>query len=217
MLLAAVRPLARQAVHTPIETIVAAFVLATLAYFHVIHAIKHSAFLAPASTLPQRPSYALYTHDGWTGTPKGPWLAPAADMTRVEIQQVVVSGPLTNGTRWLAPDSTSPLASAFQTACYRDAQDQCITLHNPEGPVLVFNAGGREAFTGAFQRRPRIQEGSVVLTLETSQIKSLAEMGSGKWVAYAAQALVLRFWDLTKVRVPAYILHSLLTPASAEG
>jgi hydroxymethylglutaryl-CoA reductase (NADPH) len=202
MVLSLVRPLTKRVVHAPIETIVFAFVIATLAYFHLLHVIKHSAFLAPQSAGPLilRPSFAAYTPEGWTQAPKGAWLAPTPELTRVEVQQVVVYGPLSNGTRWLNADMNTPLANALQAGCIRDSTHTCLTLRTPEGPALVFKAGAREAFTGLFHRRGRVQDGSMVLSLEASHSQPLAEMGSGKWIAYAARALVLRFVDLMKVR-----------------
>ena len=46
---AILRPLAARAAGNPIEVIVAGFILATLAYFHVLDAIRHSTFLSPPS------------------------------------------------------------------------------------------------------------------------------------------------------------------------
>lgn len=201
MVLFLVRPISRRAVNSPIETIVASFVLATLAYFHLLSAIKHSAFLAPAPVGPARPSFAAKTTESWAAASKSAWTIPAADVTRVEVQQVVIQGPLSNATRWLASDSKSPLASALQAGCVRDDSGQCLIIHdtNNGDSVLVFQPGTRDAFHSVFRQRGKVQDGPSVLTLESAQPVALAEMGSGKWVAYAAQALVLRFWDLIKV------------------
>jgi hydroxymethylglutaryl-CoA reductase (NADPH) len=43
------RPFALHAAYTPIETIVFFSIIGTLAYFHILHAIKHSSFLDPGA------------------------------------------------------------------------------------------------------------------------------------------------------------------------
>lgn len=66
------------------------FVLATLAYFHVLSAIKHSSFFAPTSLPPLRPSHALWRNGDWA-TVQESALAHHSHVTAVDLQQLVMS------------------------------------------------------------------------------------------------------------------------------
>ena len=46
---------------------------------------------------------------------------------------------------------------------------------------------------------------------------AIAQMRNGKWVAYAARALVIRFWDLAKVRLLIYFFTKLIPLPFAES
>lgn len=87
------RPFALHAAYTPIETIVFFSIIGTLAYFHILHAIKHSAFLDPARTgnvyAPpvMRPAHVLFKLGEWVGVQKKTWVQSAAG--GVELQQFV--------------------------------------------------------------------------------------------------------------------------------
>jgi hydroxymethylglutaryl-CoA reductase (NADPH) len=100
------KPFARHAADSPIETIVFFSVIGTLAYFHVLSAIKHSAFLAPASPSALRPAHALLRDNEWVAVPEGKWqeTRPGHDqsVTPFEMQQVVFS---VDGVKvsWLVP------------------------------------------------------------------------------------------------------------------
>jgi hypothetical protein len=43
-----------------------------------------------------------------------------------------------------------------------------------------------------------------------SDALAIGQMKNAKWVAYAARALVVRFWDLAKVRLLIYLLSKLI-------
>jgi hypothetical protein len=181
------KPFTRKAVTYPIETIVFFFVLSTLAYFRLLDAIKHSAFLAP-STHPasvQRPAYAAVHADisSWEGAPETAWkdAADASESRAVEVQQFIFSSDwaFENASRALVHDSA--YASSNSAICAR-------TSASPDSPCFVYTAD-------LHTRNP-------ALALETrSQPPKtpLAEVSSGMWIAYAARALVVRFWDLGKV------------------
>lgn len=89
------RPFALHAAYTPIETIVFFCIIGTLAYFHILHAIKHSAFLDHGRTgiiySPplMRPAHALFNMGKWIGVQKTTWDQSAAGGVAVELQQVV--------------------------------------------------------------------------------------------------------------------------------
>lgn len=78
---ALLRPLATHSVFSPIEAIVSVFVLATLAYFHILTGIKHSSFFAPTFPTALRPAYARLSKGHWSNAIK----AEGA----VELQQIV--------------------------------------------------------------------------------------------------------------------------------
>lgn len=90
------RPFALHAAYTPIETIVFFCILGTLAYFHILHAIKHSAFLDPTGTwnlysppVVMRPAHALFRLGKWVGVRDSTWLQSATSTIAVELQQLV--------------------------------------------------------------------------------------------------------------------------------
>ena len=71
------RPFALHAAYTPIETIVFFCILGTLCYFHILSAIKHSAFLDPAAHAPTplvlRPAWAVHRAGEWVGVREAVW------------------------------------------------------------------------------------------------------------------------------------------------
>ncbi|KAH6909627.1 hydroxymethylglutaryl-CoA reductase [Coprinopsis sp. MPI-PUGE-AT-0042] len=77
---ALLRPFALHAAYTPIETIVFFSIVGTLAYFHCLNAIKHSAFLSPSYNqyfhghLTLRPSYVMHRMGEWVGIRESRWL-----------------------------------------------------------------------------------------------------------------------------------------------
>ena len=89
------RPFALHAAYTPIETIVFFSIIGTLAYFHILHAIKHSAFLDPGragnlySPRVVKPAHALFKLGEWVGVLESTWVESAAGGAAVELQQVV--------------------------------------------------------------------------------------------------------------------------------
>lgn len=91
------RPFALHAAYTPIETIVFFSIIGTLAYFHILNAIKHSAFLDPTGAgnvyAPPvtKPAHVLFKLGEWVGVREKTWLksTAAASGTLVELQQIV--------------------------------------------------------------------------------------------------------------------------------
>lgn len=82
---ALLRPLASHAAFSPIEIIVTCFVFGTLAYFHVLSAIKHSAFFTPTHSPTLRPAHALLRDNKWVG------VGESDATTRLELQQIIFS------------------------------------------------------------------------------------------------------------------------------
>lgn len=89
---ALLRPLATHTVFSPIETIVAVFVLATLAYFHILDGIKHSSFFAPTFPTTLRPAHARLSGREWMSVSDREWLSAWKHGEQaVELQQIVFS------------------------------------------------------------------------------------------------------------------------------
>lgn len=89
---ALIRPISIHASSFPIETIVFFFVLATLSYFHVLSAIKHSSFFAPTNLPPLRPSYALLRSNNWVTVPETEALArQSTRVSAIDLQQLSMS------------------------------------------------------------------------------------------------------------------------------
>lgn len=92
---AILHPLAFRAAFSPIEIIVTFFIFGTLAYFHVLSAIKHSSFLAPTYPSTLRPAHALLRENEWIGVSESKWLdaklTPANGVVALEMQQIMFS------------------------------------------------------------------------------------------------------------------------------
>lgn len=88
---ALLRPLSLHTVFSPIETIVFVFVLATLAYFHILDGIKHSSFFAPTFPSTLKPAYARLSGSEWIATSEREWYTAAkrGQDQAVELQQIV--------------------------------------------------------------------------------------------------------------------------------
>jgi hydroxymethylglutaryl-CoA reductase (NADPH) len=92
---ALLHPLALHAAFSPIESIVAFFILGTLAYFHVLSAIKHSSFFAPAYPSTLRPAHALLRDSEWVGVSESNWYDATTTSGKgvipLELQQMIFS------------------------------------------------------------------------------------------------------------------------------
>ncbi|KAJ6590428.1 hydroxymethylglutaryl-coenzyme A reductase-domain-containing protein [Mycena vulgaris] len=178
------KPLAIHAAYSPIETIVFLSIVGTLAYLHILNQIKHSAFFAPPA--PLRSAYAQYTHD-WDPVSYTLWRSDEK-VPRLDLQQIVLTGPapsLENATKHIAAAYSG--FSHLQTA--PDAWTLTVEVHGDFSlPSLPPDSWG------------------VAYELE-SQGEAIAQMRSGKWVAYALRALVVRFYDLAmKTPTPDILL-----------
>jgi hydroxymethylglutaryl-CoA reductase (NADPH) len=204
-----IRPLAYRSSKFPIETIVATFVFTTLAYFHLVYAIKHSAFFASPSTAQNlRPAYALRAPgaNAWVTVPHK---EPAV----VELLQVVFKSPQSNAslvslgdsienvTDHLLHDLRTPDGSTYaRSLCYK-VDGKCFKSEQPGSLTLAFKPGAREEWSSTLSGATFPADSRKVhFQVEPTQAESIGEMRSGKWVAYAARAFVVRFWDLAKVR-----------------
>lgn len=89
------RPFALHAAYTPIETIVFFAIVGTLAYFYILGAVKHSAFLDPPYSQPPtlEPTHALFKHGEWVSVTNKSWNAARTERRAavLELQQLVIS------------------------------------------------------------------------------------------------------------------------------
>lgn len=91
----------------------------------------------------------------------------------------------------------------------QDGEEACFTstfssVPKAESLTLSFAVGGREDFVSALAKQGTFiseEFGPIKYVIEDPEQEAIAAMKSGKWVAYAARALIVRFWDLTKVSV----------------
>jgi hydroxymethylglutaryl-CoA reductase (NADPH) len=85
------------------------------------------------------------------------------------------------------------------TPCFTTQTNVVRTLTQ----TLTFAPGTRDDFIAALNRQSKFypDESGVRFAVDNRQVETIGQMKSGKWIAYAVRALVLRFWDLAKVRI----------------
>ena len=114
------RPFALHAAYTPIETIVFFCVIGTLAYFHILNAVKHSQFLSPSYnhgpgySAALRPAYVLNRMGEWVGVRESRWLrdrerVEKGEFAAAELQQLVFNVDSLAWNSW-----SRDVSSAFQ-------------------------------------------------------------------------------------------------------
>ncbi|KAJ8474611.1 hypothetical protein ONZ51_g7113 [Trametes cubensis] len=218
---ALLRPLSTHTVFSPIETIVTVFVLATLAYFHILSGIKHSSFFESTQPPALRPAYARLTDGEWVAVTQHDWAEawkhPEDGLEALELQQVVftlddkahTATPLDASAvaQHLVSELPSLSGKAYPSICHYPGSNlssvACFTTVSEPGasPVLTlsFKPGSREDWIGALKQAKNLIVDGVKYELDAGKRQeSIGEMKSSKWVAYALSALVLRFWELTK-------------------
>ncbi|KIL63528.1 hypothetical protein M378DRAFT_665597 [Amanita muscaria Koide BX008] len=229
------RPFALHAAYTPIETIVFFAIIGTLAYFYVLSAVKHSAFLDPPYSQPPtlEPSHVLFKHGEWVSITNKSWSSAKLDRRSsvLELQQLVISldarskEPIPDSVTFLATplsDSTQNFTShltqsfssragnSYTSICHRTAAlagpVQCF-FHSQAGErtivkTLAFSPGSRVDFAAALEDNAKGFSDSAGTKFEVisgaTDTVPIREMKSSKWMAHAAKALVIRFWDLAK-------------------
>ncbi|KAE9396484.1 hypothetical protein BT96DRAFT_958205 [Gymnopus androsaceus JB14] len=185
---AILKPFVIHAAYSPIETIVFFSIVGTLAYFHVLSAIKHSAFFAPSyPNLPPRPSYVLLRGgEEWVSVREAFWhhakakyAASPDEVDIVPVELVSVDYETNKETLTQSILNLTKHLPEYTSSCYR--------------PLSLEPAG---CFTDELSRPKAIHQTLAFSGQQNSE--SIGEMKSSKWVAYAASALVTRFWDLAK-------------------
>ena len=186
----------------PIETIVTFFVLTTLAYFHVLSAIKHSQFLTPTHSPSNAPVLATYTDSNQWSITHSTRTSPA-----VEIVQVQLSIP--GDFPALQSQITAELNNEkpYSSVCYNH-NNSCLSSVRPETYTFAFDPKSSSAasFASTLARKQLQGESDGTSFDLVKQYQSIADIQSGKWLAYAGRALVLRFWSLAKVRRLPFVI-----------
>lgn len=95
---------------------------------------------------------------------------------------------------------------AYSSLCHHPnvSGTSCFTSVSGPGasPILTlsFKPGTRDDWLGSLRKEKTITLDGVKYDIDAEKRQeSIGEMQSSKWVAYAVSALVLRFWELTKV------------------
>ncbi|KAH9849592.1 3-hydroxy-3-methylglutaryl-coenzyme A reductase [Lenzites betulinus] len=218
---ALLRPLSKHTAFSPIETIVTVFVLATLAYFHILSGIKHSSFFEATQPPTLRPAYARLTNGEWVAVTKHDWAEAwkqsGSDVEALELQQLVFS--LDDKARTAAQLDASAVAQhlvselpslsgkTYPSICHHSGPNvssiSCFTTVSEAGAspslTLSFQPGHRDDWMAALRRENTIFVDGMKYEVDAGKRHiSIGEMKSSKWVAYALSALVLRFWELAK-------------------
>lgn len=257
---ALLKPFVIHAAYQPIETIVFFSIVGTLAYFHVISAIKHSAFWGLSSTgslyasyspaafasspsVPPnlKPAYALLRGEDWVAVRESFWNHTTAkedkDILSIELYTVeyeskkayISSILLTDWPNVVVQDLlflSNPeltetvldfgkqLPASEELACFRPVTSNldsgaapCFTSSlvrtrsiSQSLAFLPSSSSGEDAFTAAVLKSTSATEGVLSFQVEPRHGQdAIGDKNSSKWVAYAATALVIRFWDLAKV------------------
>jgi len=129
-----------------------------------------------------------------------------------------VTHSLDNMTHFLTHHFPTSSGKSFTDICHsvqtnQDGEETCFTstfssTPKAESLTLSFVVGGREDFVNALAKQGSFiseEFGPIKYVIENPEQEAIAAMKSGKWVAYAARALIVRFWDLTKVSMAQFI------------
>ncbi|KAF7318286.1 3-hydroxy-3-methylglutaryl-coenzyme A reductase [Mycena chlorophos] len=173
------KPLAIHAAYSPVETLAFIMVVGAIAYLQVLSAVKHSAFLAPPA--PLRPAHALFIDNQWLPVEAPAWNRED-NIPRLDLQQIVFTGThltapsLENATRHIVAGHSG--FSHLRTG--PDAWTQTVQVHG------AFSLQSLPVDNWGIMYEPEVAE------------KTIAQMQSGKWIAYALKMTVVRFWELAK-------------------
>ncbi|KAG8800213.1 3-hydroxy-3-methylglutaryl-coenzyme A (HMG-CoA) reductase isozyme [Serendipita sp. 398] len=191
----------------PIETIVAYFVLTTLAYFHILSAIKHSHFFTPIHS-PTNPVLATYTPSKQWSLAASTKVQPTAEIVQLQLS---IPGQYPVLQAQIIDDVLENRSNKYSSVCYR-YNNSCLSSVRPEAYSFAFDpkAGAARTFVHGLSAASLSEEHDGTQFEVVRQSQSIADMRSGKWVAYAGRALVLRFWSLAKNADSADIIVVLL-------
>lgn len=131
-----------------------------------------------------------------------------ADSPPVDL--VSLSQSIDNITHHIAHELSTPSGETYTSLCYypvtgESSSASCFTTASLQTSrskmvTLSFAAGASDAFVDALNHQPSFpaDEFGVRYQIETHVTETIGEMKGGKWMAYAARALIVRFWELTR-------------------
>ncbi|KAG1844497.1 hypothetical protein F4604DRAFT_84444 [Suillus subluteus] len=133
----------------------------------------------------------------------------SADSAPVDL--VSLSQSIDNITHHIAHELSTPSGETYTSLCYYPVTGEsslpasCFTTASLQTSrskmvTLSFAAGASDAFVDALNHQPGFpaDEFGVRYQIESHVTETIGEMKGGKWMAYAARALIVRFWELTK-------------------
>ncbi|PVG00821.1 putative 3-hydroxy-3-methylglutaryl-coenzyme A reductase [Serendipita vermifera] len=192
----------------PIETIVTFFILTTLAYFQILSAIKHSHFLTPIHTTSTPVLAGLNSNNEWAYLSSPTRTQPSVEIVQVQLS---IPGEYPALQSQLTTEIINKPNKDYESACYV-RNNSCLTSIRPETYSFTFDTTKTNVapFIHALNTAVLNGEKDGTNFEVIRQHESIADMKSGKWVAYAGRALVLRFWSLAKNADSADIIVVLL-------
>lgn len=202
---ALLRPFAAAAARNPIEVIVVGFIAATLAYFHVLDAIRHSTFLSPSIPTSLRPAHALLQQQQWAAVPETVWQDNTNDKARLELQQVIFSldssrpGKTTNSNieqLLTDPQLKDTFLNATSSLTKSAAYSFISTGERAATLTLALPVAAKEGVLHNL-KRGHVSSDGTKFTLEAAPTADEL-LQRGRWAAYAFRALVLRFSELAR-------------------
>ncbi|TDL24375.1 hypothetical protein BD410DRAFT_854619 [Rickenella mellea] len=211
-MLTILRSIARRASENAIETIFCGLALATLAYFHIFAAVKHSTIYPASYSLKPKAAYALWRENEWISVDEDSWnSAEWLKLSQVELQQIIsilsfaapIPGKPLESFKKYVLDFPSISGEGYGSICHTYVNSsQCFTaFSNSTAPTvtLSFLPGTRDDFVEQIKNHglPQNFHGVEFLKPITSEGQS-RELGGSKWLTFALRALFLRFWDLAR-------------------
>ncbi|KAH7926257.1 hypothetical protein BV22DRAFT_1119007 [Leucogyrophana mollusca] len=138
-----------------------------------------------------------------------------AEMSSLDLSSLTES--IDNLTHHITHEFTTPSGDIYTSLCYLPSESSvtsedsvvlpasCFTATSSatarsKTVTLSFAAGAREDFINALKTHTSFGADAlgVKYHIEGRQAETIGEMKSGKWIAYAVRALVVRFWELAK-------------------
>ena len=140
-----------------------------------------------------------------------------------------LSSSTANTSQHLVTDFLSTSGETYSALCHRPSVSNpfiqneipCFTVqqgsHKSFTQTLAFKHGMRDDWVSALMREHNHyspDESGISFEVDTGKpppdALAIGQMRNAKWVAYAARALVIRFWDLAKVRLPTHFFAKLI-------
>jgi len=219
-------PLTGRAVYNPIETIVFFFIIGTLAYFRILSAIKHSTFFTPVLPSTLSTTYALLRDGQWVVVDEE-WhqsRTPSPNALKLELQQLVFSvakavdpavtrsldwtylaPSIKNLTQYISTELVTPSGESYSSVCFRASSEHCFTdwsnhVTGSQIATLTFVPDALDEFAETLKANALypVDSFGVQYRIQSRSDETIGEMKSGKWIAYAAGAVIARFWELAK-------------------